>query len=89
MGLPPSPDNADLYDISHVSGNAPDAVKRTIAYASIFINPINKEPESVTRFEVEIVKRFVVPEVSVLEGPEEPSKDVGRVVYELEVTPGA
>ncbi|KAK1222446.1 hypothetical protein PQX77_014715 [Marasmius sp. AFHP31] len=87
MGLRFPPRDAHSYDISHVSGNAPDAVKRTIAYASIFINPINREPTGGTRFEVEIVKRLVVSEASVLKGSEEPSKDVGRVVYGLEVNP--
>ncbi|KAK1222445.1 hypothetical protein PQX77_014714 [Marasmius sp. AFHP31] len=83
----PPPD--DSYDISHVSGNAPDDVKRIIAYPSVFLFSINGQPERGTGYSDEVAKRLVVPEVTVVESSEEPSKDVGRVVCELEVTPGA
>ncbi|KAL0068049.1 hypothetical protein AAF712_004952 [Marasmius tenuissimus] len=76
---------ANSYDISHVSGNVPDNVKRTIAHPSVFVFPIDGEPEKGTGHSDAIVKRMVVTEVSVLKSSEEPSKDVGRVVCELEV----
>ncbi|KAJ8088917.1 hypothetical protein PM082_014163 [Marasmius tenuissimus] len=81
----PLPD--DSYDISHVSGNAPDDVKRIIAYPSVFVFSINGEPERGTGYSDEVAKRLVVSEVTLVKSSEEPSKDVGRVVCDLEVTP--
>ena len=87
MGLIATPD--DSYDISHVSGNVPDDVKRVIAYPAVFVFSIDGEPGRGSGYSDDVAKRLVVTEVSVLGSIEEPSKDIGRVVCELEVTPGA
>ncbi|KAL0570190.1 hypothetical protein V5O48_011780 [Marasmius crinis-equi] len=75
----------DSFSISHVSGNAPDDVKRIIAYPAISIFSVNGEAEKGTGYSDSVAQRLIVTEVSVLKHPEEPSKDVGRVVCEVDV----
>ncbi|KAG7090631.1 hypothetical protein E1B28_009733 [Marasmius oreades] len=75
----------ETLDISHVSGNAPDIIKRVAAYPSVSMFAIDGDHEKGTGYSDEIVKRMVVTEVSIVSHPEEPSKKVGRVVCEMEV----
>ncbi|KAF9261912.1 hypothetical protein L218DRAFT_960866 [Marasmius fiardii PR-910] len=84
MSAPVSPVSDDL-DISHVFGNAPDEIKRIIAYPTISMLPIDGQYENGTGYSDEVAKRIVVTEVSILSHPEEPSKSIGRVVCELKV----
>ena len=85
---PINPVGKDL-DISHVSGNASDGIKRIIAYPTISMFPIDGQPENFTVYSYFVSKRMVVTEFSVDSHPEEPSKKIGRVVCELEVDEGA
>ncbi|KAH6902822.1 hypothetical protein BKA70DRAFT_1374281 [Coprinopsis sp. MPI-PUGE-AT-0042] len=64
-------------DISHIIGNAPDNVKRV------------QIPSQGPIFGEEIHKRMVVTEVSIIPKIEEPKKNEGRVVIEMEVAEGS
>jgi acyl-coenzyme A thioesterase 13 len=80
--------SASLYsdaDISHITGNAPDDVKRFVA-SSHKIFKQNKAQGPL--FGEEIHKRMVVTEVSIVPKAEEPKKHEGRVVLETDVAEG-
>ncbi|KAG7090629.1 hypothetical protein E1B28_009731 [Marasmius oreades] len=72
----------DSVDISHVSGNAPDEIKRIIV--TVFPTIDSRHAKGRRGYSEEIAKRMVVTEVSILCHPEE-LKKIGRVVCELEV----
>ncbi|KAH6912466.1 HotDog domain-containing protein [Coprinopsis sp. MPI-PUGE-AT-0042] len=69
-------------DISHIIGNAPDNVKRVVASSPKIFKQI---PSQGPIFGEEIHKRMVVTEVSIIPKIEEPKKNEGRVVIEMEV----
>lgn len=76
-------------DISHVSGNAPDHIKRVLSNTTAFY--ANRHPDKIKGkiFVEDMQKRFKVTEVSILQKVEEPNKLEGRVAVELEVMQGA
>ncbi|KJA29568.1 hypothetical protein HYPSUDRAFT_126084 [Hypholoma sublateritium FD-334 SS-4] len=75
----------DDLDVSHVSGNAPDHIKRVLSNTTAFF--ANRQPDKIKGkiFAEDMQKRFKVTEVSILRKVEEPNKLEGRVVVELEV----
>ncbi|KAI3615680.1 d-alanine-d-alanine ligase [Moniliophthora roreri] len=79
-------DMSDI-DISHISGNASDDIKKFLANPTAWYLCIDGEQEKGTGYSHEIAKQMVVTEISILENPEDPrSKDIGRVVCELVVS---
>ncbi len=78
----------DGLDVSHVSGNAPNDIKRVLSNTTAFF--ANRHPGKIEGkiFVEDMQKRFKVTEVSILQKVEEPNKLEGRVVVELEVMEG-
>ncbi|KAK7041794.1 hypothetical protein VNI00_009083 [Paramarasmius palmivorus] len=77
-------------DISHVSGNASDEIKRAIADPTKRLFCIDGDPAKGTGYSHAVAKQMVFTEVSILRNPEDPkAKEVGRVVCELVVNDGA
>ena len=78
----------DGLDVSHVSGNAPDHIKRVLSNTAAFF--ANRHPDKIEGkiFVEDMQKRFKVTEVSISQKVEEPNKLEGRVVVETEVMEG-
>ncbi|KAF9261911.1 hypothetical protein L218DRAFT_466071 [Marasmius fiardii PR-910] len=72
----------ESLDLSRVLGNAPDKIKRIMLTNFPGANGPHIERKGYSR---EVAKRMVVTEISILNHPEEPSKKIGRVVFESEV----
>ena len=73
-------------DISHVAGNAPEEVKRTLVAVNTLFKQIQTKGPI---FGEEIQKRMVVTEISIVPKAEEPKKKEGKVVVEMDVAEGA
>lgn len=83
----PAKDDATSEDISHISGNASDDIKRILGNPGRFyrhFQPSNTPPI----FGDSIQTRMVVTEISINNKAEEPRKVEGRVVLELDVADG-
>ncbi|KAF8638094.1 hypothetical protein AX17_002455 [Amanita inopinata Kibby_2008] len=75
-----------MTDVSCISGNAPDDVKRFLSNPSfIFLGNIPGQLVGDKLFGASIINRMTVTEVTITEKAEEPSKKEGRVVCELVV----
>jgi len=73
-------------DVSHISGNVSDEVKRFLGNTVDFF--IGRRPGPLPIFGESIIKRMVVNEISVKEKAEEPQKLEGRFVCEITVEEG-
>ncbi|THU89430.1 hypothetical protein K435DRAFT_761110 [Dendrothele bispora CBS 962.96] len=80
---PPSKD----LDISHVSGNVSDDLKRLIAYPceSLYTAQGEDGKWTFSGYNAEIFKRIKITEVSVEKNALEPKKFTGKVVCEMDV----
>ena len=80
----------DLFDISHITGNASDDIKRTIGNPGAFFQHRveNLIASSSSLFGESILKRMKVVEISLNGKAEEEKKMEARVVVELDVTEG-
>jgi acyl-coenzyme A thioesterase 13 len=70
----------DDNDVSHVSGNAPDDIKRFFNPPVAFVIAVGTNKQ----FAISIVERMVLKEISILDKTEEPLKKECRVVCELD-----
>jgi acyl-coenzyme A thioesterase 13 len=77
-------DMDDLFDISQITGNASDDIKRTIGNHGGFF----QSHLSSSIFGGSILKRMKVVEISLNRKAEEEKKMEARVVVELDVTEG-
>ena len=78
----------DLFDISQITGNASDDIKRTIGNPSSFFESHRVEDLSSSEFGGSILKRMKTVEISLNRKTEEEKKMEARVVVELDVTEG-
>jgi len=81
----------DLFDISQITGNASDDIKRTIGNPGGFFKSHgylveNLSSSTILLFGESILKRMKVVEISLNGKPEEEKKMEARVVVELDVT---
>ena len=74
----------DNMDVSHVSGNASDDIKRVFNPPLAFVIAVGTEKQ----FALPIVERMVLKEISILDKAEEPLKKESRLVCELDVAEG-
>ena len=85
--MPHPANNATSEDISHISGNASDDIKRILGNPGRFYR--HSQPENTPpMFGDSILTRMVVTEISINNKAEEPRKVEGRVVLELDVAEG-
>jgi acyl-coenzyme A thioesterase 13 len=77
----------DLFDISQITGNASDDIKRTLGNpGDFFQNRVEDVKSSI--FGESVQKRLKVVEISLNRKAEEEKKLEARVVVELDVTEG-
>lgn len=74
----------DLFDISQITGNASDDIKRTIGNSLGFF----QSPRSSSLFGGSVLKRMKIVEISLNRKAEEETKMEAKVVVELDVTEG-
>ena len=85
VDLPPK---ANEFDISQITGNASDDIKRTICNPGYFFRSHRVESFGSPIFGESIQKRMKVVEISLNKKAEEARKLEARVVVELDVTEG-
>lgn len=78
----------DLFDISQITGNASDDIKRIIGNPGGFFQNHHVENFSSSIFGESILKRMKIVEISLIRKAEEEKKVEARVVVELDVTEG-
>ena len=85
--MPPM-DSDDSLDISQITGNASDDIKRAIGKPAVFFQIYPVENHSTTAFGRSILKRMKTVEISLNRNAEVEKKMEGRVVIELDVANG-
>jgi len=85
--MPHPANDATLEDLSHISGNATDDIKRILGNPGRFYRQLQPE-NTPPMFGDSILTRMVVTEISINNKAEEPKKVEGRVVLELDVAEG-
>ena len=85
--MPHPANDATPEDISHISGNASDDIKRILGNPGRFYGHSQTE-NTPPMFGDSILTRMAVTEISINNKAEEPRKVEGRVVLELDVAEG-
>jgi acyl-coenzyme A thioesterase 13 len=86
--MPHPANDTTLEDISHISGNASDDIKRILSNPGRFYRRLQLLENTPPMFGDSIQTHMVVTEISINNKAEEPKKVEGRVVLELDVAEG-